>query len=98
VGILDYSRKDTNEFGYTYLKQGNFSKRAEVEAWIYSENIDAIRRVLQDVRGLPIIVDANNSECTGYDSLKIYGFYRDFDIVIQGPTMSRISITFEGLI
>jgi len=98
VGILDYSRKDTNEFGYTYLKQGNFSKRAEVEAWIYSENIDAIRRVLQSVRGLPIIVDANNSGYTEYGSLKIYGFYRDFDIVIQGPTMSRISITFEGLI
>jgi hypothetical protein len=98
LGILDYSKKETNEFGYTYLKQGNFKKRAEVEAWLYNTQIDAVRRYLQSIRGIPIIVDANNEDQSNYESLVIYGFYRDFNIIIPGPSVSKINIEFEGLI
>ena len=98
LGIIDYSKKETDSAGRTYLKQGNFAKRADLEAWIYNDNLDAIRRIFQGVRGLPIIVDANNYNKSDYSSLLIYGFYRSFDITIPGPTISKLNLELEGLI
>jgi len=100
VGIIDYSKKETDDLGRTYLKQGHYRKRAEVSAWFYNEQVDAIHRLLQKTRGTPILIDANNegAESTNYSSLLIYGFYRDFNIIIPGPKVSKLNIEFEGLI
>jgi hypothetical protein len=98
--ILDYSKKETDSQGRTYLKQGNFAKRAEVQAWIYNSQIDAIRRALQSVVGQAVMFDGNNEGTSGtdYTSLVIYGFLRGQSITIPGPVVSRLDIDFEGLI
>jgi hypothetical protein len=98
--ILDYSKKETDSQGRTYLKQGNFAKRAEVQAWIYNSQIDAIRRALQSVVGQAVMFDGNNEGLSGtdYTSLVIYGFLRGQSITIPGPVVSRLDIDFEGLI
>jgi hypothetical protein len=100
VGIIDYSKKDTDSLGRTYLAQGAFAKRADISLWLYNSRIDAVRRALQSARGEPIVFNANNAGVAGTDftSLLIYGFYRDFDITIAGPTISRCNFDIEGLI
>ena len=99
TGIIDYSKKTTDALGRTYLKQGNFAKRAEVELWLYNSQVDAVRKALTDIRGTPAIFDCNNQGVNGtdYTSLVIYGFYRAFDISIPGPVLSRCSLDIEGL-
>ena len=97
VGILDYSRKETDEFGRTYLKQGKWAKRAEFDVEIENDKIDYVQRLLASVRATPCVWEVNN-ETTNYESLIIYGFYKDFSVVIPNSVISQCSITVEGLI
>lgn len=97
ISIEDYSKKDTDSLGRTYLSQGNFAKKNEFDLWVKNVDIDMMRRILTDVRGLPIITNANEIN-TNYESLIIYGFYRNFEIIIPGPVMSKCSLEIEGLI
>lgn len=101
VGFTDYSKKTTDSLGRTYLKQGNYADRAELEGWLNNSQIDAVMQALINVRGKPVILDANNTNSsapTDYDQLKIYGFFQEPMITIPGPKISKISIDYEGLI
>ena len=97
IGILDYSKKETDEFGQTFLKQGYYAKRAEVDVEIRSASVDKVQRLLASVRATPCIWQLNN-DTTAYDSLVIYGFYNDFSVVLDGVVLSSCSLTIEGLI
>lgn len=97
AGILDYSRKETDSYGRTYLAQGAWAKKTEFDVEIPNGSIDKIQRLLADLRATPCVWDANNDD-TDYDSLIIYGFYKDFDIILTQPLFSKCEITIEGLI
>jgi len=97
VGIIDFSKKEIDDEGNATLKQGNFVKRAECDIWTYTKGIDIIRKELASVRATPSVFIFNNQDTT-FDSLIIYGFFRDFDILLSNPIYSKCSITVEGLI
>ena len=96
AGILDYSKKETDRYGVTYLVQGAWSKKTEFDVGIPNGSVDKIQKLLADLRATPCVWDANND--TNYDSLIVYGFYKDFDTLLSGPVVSRCTITIEGLI
>lgn len=99
LGIIDYSQKDTDTLGRTYLNQGDYAKRADISLWIDNTDIDSVRKNLAAVRGTASIFECNNEDPdTDYTSLLIYGFYREFDIIIPGPVISKCNIDIEGLI
>jgi len=95
-GIIDYSKKDTDDLGRTYLSQGLYAKNIDLTFSMLNSYIDLAYRVLADVRGTPAIFNANE-EGTNFDSLLVYGFYENFDIIIPGPTISRCSLEIKGL-
>jgi hypothetical protein len=95
VGIEDYSVYATDSLGRTYLNPGDYADRAEVELWLHNETVDTVRRKLADVRGVMSLWDLNNIG-TDYDSLRIYGFFEAFDIIIPGPTISKCSLSIRG--
>ena len=97
IGIDDYSKKDTDSLGRTYLKQGNYAKKLDFDFWLDNTDIDIVRRALADVRGTPIIIDANGED-TNYGSLIMYGFIGSFDIIIPGPIKSKCTFEGKGLI
>lgn len=97
IGILDYSKKDTDDLGRTYLSQGVFAKENGVDVYLENAIIDAVYQVLEDTRGTAIIFNANGTD-TEFGSLVTYGFYQDFEIVLEGPKMSMIAIDIKGLI
>ena len=98
LGIIDYSKKTTDSLGRTYLSQGVYADRSELDFWLPTSNIDGVMSKLVDLRATPAVYSVDNAgEELNYKSLLIYGFYQDFEIVISGPKVSKCKITIEGL-
>ena len=93
VGIIDYSRKELDSFGRPVVTQRNFSKRASYDVSIPTDQVSSVQSTLALLRttSMTWIGDPNNA------STIVYGYYRDFDIVIATPTLSSSSIEVEGL-
>jgi hypothetical protein len=97
VGIIDYSRKDTdNETGKTTFVERAFSKRMSGQFLVNNDSINGVQRILADVRAVPSVYIG--SEEVAYAPLVVYGFYRDFTIDIAYPTKSWCRLEVEGLI
>ena len=93
VSIIDYSRKDLDSFGRPIITKRNFSKRASYDVSIPTSQVGSVQSTLAGLRTTPMtwVGDANNSATV------VYGYYRDFDIVIATPILSSASIDVEGL-
>jgi hypothetical protein len=93
VGITDYSRKETDAFGNSVVVERSFSKRAEFDVVVETPQIGRVQRMLASLRAQPVVwIGAE-----GYESTFLFGYYRDFQISISGPSVSDASITVEGL-
>lgn len=93
VGIQDYSRKEKNDFGDYVLVQRSYSKRARFSMAVLNDQIDALQELLVDLRTTPCVWIGDDR----YQSTMIYGFYKDFDIVIAYHLVSDCNIEIEGL-
>lgn len=93
VGIQDYSRKETNEFGDTTLVVRAFAKRANFNLMIESAEVDALQDYLATVRAVPCLWVGT----TDYDSTVVFGFYKNFDILIAYPEHADCDLELEGL-
>jgi hypothetical protein len=95
VGIIDYSRKSTDDYGNTTVIERSFARRVDVDVLIDNPRIDYIVTQLAAVRAAPAVWIADT---TGrYGSMTIYGFFKDFGINIAYPQHSHCSIQIEGL-
>lgn len=97
LGINDYSRKEIDDWGRAFLKQGYYAKTAEIDVEIRSASVDKVQRLLASVRATPCIWQMNN-DTTAYDALVVYGFYKDFAVILENVVLSSCSLTIEGLI
>jgi len=94
LGILDFSRKERDDFGEVQLVQRGFARRAEFPCFCSTKMVDAIIRNLAAVRSTPCIWIG--TELT--TSTIVYGWYRDFSIQVSYPQISDFSIEIDGLI
>jgi hypothetical protein len=94
VGIQDYSRKETNEFGDTVLVQRAFAKRANFDLFINADEVDLLQSTLSSLRATPCLWIGSNS----YEATTIFGFYKNFDILISYPEHSDCQLEIEGLV
>lgn len=92
VGIIDYSRKEVDEFGAPVIVPRAWAKRMSVNALIRTDMIDAVANRIAAVRARPVIWTADSE----YDSLQVEGFFKEFSIE-RGETVSRLSLSIEGL-
>ena len=53
AGIIDYSKKETDEFGETTLTVRNYSKRMNSQLMISNSNINRVQRLLYSLRATP---------------------------------------------
>jgi hypothetical protein len=97
VGIIDYSRKDTDEFGTTTFVERNFSKRMTARLMLDTAQIARVQQVLARVRAKPSVWVGVPDDAL-FRPLTIYGFFRDFSIDIAYPTKSYCSLEIEGLV
>ena len=93
VGIQDYSRKETNDFGDTILVQRAFAKRANFDLMIKKAEVDSLQNTLSAIRAQPVLWVGSNE----FESTTLFGFYKNFDILISYPEHSDCSLEIEGL-
>jgi hypothetical protein len=93
VGIVSYSTKTQDVFGnYTILSR-SFSKRMSCQIQIQNTSLDSIYNLLVGYRDIPLVwIGSNLYSCT-----IIYGFYKDFSIVISSIKISDCNLEVEGL-
>lgn len=94
VGITDYSRKTTDDFGNTTVIRRSYSNRAEFDVSLDTSEVARVRWLLAELRATPVVWIGEES----YEATILFGFYKDFQIVFSGPTVSDCSITVEGVI
>lgn len=92
-GITDYSRKTADEFGGYTIVQRAFAKRASFNIKVPKTIVDSVAALLTELRSTPCVWVGH----VDYQGTIVYGFYKDFDIVIAYPTWNDARIEIEGL-
>ena len=93
ISIIDFSRKEVDAFGNFIIVQRSFSKRADYIVTVETSLVADVQNFLSSIRATPVIWIGNED----FGSTIIYGYYRDFDIVLSSPTISDCNIVVEGL-
>jgi hypothetical protein len=93
VGITDYSVKTQDSFGNYEVLQRSYRKRSEMTVSIQSALVDELQIILAGLRAIPSVYIGTST----YSSTVIFGFFRDFDVTIEYPTHSLLTINLEGL-
>lgn len=93
LGILDYSRKSTNEWGEVELLRRGFARTRSLQVLCENKQLDNIDRLLAGLRATPVLWLITKT----MEQPNVYGFYRDYDLGIQYAMYSELSINLEGL-
>ena len=93
VGIQDFSRKETNDFGETVLVQRAYADTASFEVPIRTAQVDAAKALLTSLRATPALWIATRGISAGV----VYGFFKEFEITLAYANVAECSITVEGL-
>lgn len=93
IGIQDYSRKETDEEGNSSVLERAFAKTADFDILIDSNKVANVQRKLASYRATPVVYvgDENLQETI------IYGFYKNFSIVLNNFNTSSCTIKVEEL-
>lgn len=94
ISILDFSKKETDQFGRTQLVRRAFSKRIDVNILVRKAFVDQLQRLLSDLRATPAVWAATPDDL---ESLTVFGFYRDFSIDVAYAKHSLCSLQIEGI-
>lgn len=95
IGITDYSKKTTDDFGNVTVVQRAYTKRMSCELLLDNSAVDDLQRTLAGYRSTPLVwVGADDQ----FSSMIIYGFYKSFEITIPYPNNSVCNIEVEGLV
>ena len=93
LGIQDYSRKDTDDWGNTVIVERTFAKRATWALVIGNEQVDTFMSTMQLLRAMPAVYVGSGR----HDAMVVYGFPQDFGVEISYPQYSNCSIELIGL-
>lgn len=93
ISIVDYSRRETDDFGVTTVVPRGFARRMSVRTMVPFDQVDTLQRRLATLRAKPAqwVADAQ------FGSLSFAGFYKDFQIDLAVRPISFCTLTIEGL-
>jgi hypothetical protein len=93
IGIVDYSRRVTDDFGVTTVVERGFARRMSVRLALPFDDVDGTQSLLADLR-------ATSAQWVADDRfawLQPTGFYKDFEVDLAVPPLSYCTLTIEGL-
>lgn len=93
IGIHDYSIKQADDYGVYSVEERAFSRRLSCDVRIENAWLDNIQNLLSRIRTTPVVWIAVEK----YSSLIVYGYFKDFQIVLSGLTYCNCSLEIEGL-
>src|SRR3546814_4305179 len=85
-------RKETDEFGLPVPVERAWAKRMTVRSLVDSGAVEDVLSRIAALRAKPSLWIGDE----GFDSLTIYGFFRDFSIEL-GDNVNDFGLTVEGL-
>lgn len=93
VGIIDYSRRVTDDFGVTTVVPRGFARRMSVRVSLPSDAVSEVQRELADLRATAVQWEADDR----FDWLNFEGFYKDFELDLAASERSYCTLTVEGV-
>jgi hypothetical protein len=96
VGILDYSKKDVSNEGVVSLVEGKFARKMDITLQCDAALLNRNLQVLSAVRAIPCVWVAV-SDAENFEALMVFGWAREFNIVISYPTFHLCNLRIEGL-
>lgn len=93
IGIVDYSRRVTDDFGVTTVVQRGFSRRMSVRLALPTEAADGVQRSLAALRASAAQWVADDR----FAWLSPMGYYKDFEVDLAVPPLSFCTLSVEGL-
>ena len=93
VGITDFSRKERDAFGNNYILERRYIDKADYPVQLPSDGVDATHALLSELRATPAVYIGSEK----FISTVVYGYYKDFSIVISNSRYSQCSLSVEGI-
>lgn len=93
TGIQDFSRKERNAFGDAILVERAHAKRASFQLKVLTPRVHEDSEYLASLRAKPCLWVGS----VLYGSTVIYGFYQNFEMLIERQSISDCSLDIEGL-
>ncbi len=93
IGITDYSRRATDDFGVTTIVERGFARTLSVRLAVPIDAVDQLQRDLAALRAQSVAWIADDD----IESLQVEGFFKDFSIDVAMPPLSYCSLSIEGL-
>lgn len=95
AGIVDFSRKETSEYGVTTLIERGFAKRASYSLVIDNAQLRRVYSTLAALRATPAVwVASDDYKLT---PLTVFGWPKDFSINVAYATYSTATLEVEGM-
>lgn len=94
LGILDFSRKERDQFGNVEILQRDYSRTGGFDVLIDNATLNATLNLVAELRATPLVW----IPAAQYASATIYGFFRDAEVVVAYPNHSLVNLQIEGLV
>lgn len=95
VGLIDYTKKIIDSWGYLDIQEGTWSKRCSLKIYTAKADFNKIYRRLAALRATPCI--CIGADTPGYEPFIQYGLIKDFTIVVEYELHHMCNLEFEGL-
>jgi len=96
AGIVDYSRKDTDEFGTATLLQRDYASEASYPLVVTAADMRRLKSLIASVRAVPCLW-VGDPDTDTYAPWVVYGWYDDFRLVAEYEQHARMSLDVKGL-
>lgn len=93
LGIIDYSKKETDSLGRFIITPKAFSKRIDFDLDLDTNAVSAVQKYLSDNRTRPMVWIGDPV----VPATIVYGFFKNFSIVLSNPASAGCTIQVEGL-
>lgn len=94
VQLLDFSRKETDQFGNVTVVPGRTSKLVNYDVTILKNRVNYVFDVIASLTTVPAVWIGDDGT---NDPTTVFGYYRDYQNNISSPTITDATITIEGL-
>lgn len=95
VQLLDFSKKEADDFGNIIIRKGRTSKLVDFDVTIQKDKVNYVFGVLSSLATIPSVWIGDNGT---NDPTLVYGYYRDYQNNINTPTITDATIQIEGLV
>ena len=96
VAFEDFSRKETNDFGETTLIERASARLLNVPVFLTNDTPAEVIDRIAATRGTAVLWDANE-QGSQFDALRTFGFFRDFNMNVNGLEDQTYNIEIRGL-